>query len=112
MTATHLPVDAEIVTMTPRDAELAAKRAALLDRSSRLREDIVGRTRDITGRLSGVERLASTARAMSNRPLLLAGAAALMLLAGPRRAVRLAGRALMVLGIAKRLFRLTGSSRS
>jgi hypothetical protein len=96
--------------MTPRDAELAAKRAALLDRSSRLREDIVGRTRDITGRLSGVERLASTA--MSNRPLLLAGAAALMLLAGPRRAVRLAGRALMVLGIAKRLFRLTGSSRS
>jgi hypothetical protein len=95
--------------MTPRDAELAARRAELLDRSSRLRADIAERTRDITGRFSGVERLATAAR--SNRPLMLAGAAALMLFAGPRRAVRLAGRALMVLGVVKRLLRLTGSSR-
>lgn len=97
--------------MTPRETELAARRAALIARSGRLRSDIAARTGDIASQLSGVGRLAATARALSNRPLLLAGAAALVLLTGPRRAVRLAGRALVALGLVRRLLRLSGPSK-
>lgn len=89
--------------MTEREQELAARRAALLARSGLLRADIAARSQEMVKGLQGAERLVSGARQMASRPALVAGAAALALLLGPRRALRLAGRALVVLGLLKRL---------
>lgn len=98
--------------MTRRD-DLAARRAELLARSARLRAEMTAQGRDVAGKIAGVERLAQSARSLAGRPVLLAGAAALFaLLAGPRRVFRYAGRALTLVGLAKRLLRLIGSSRS
>jgi hypothetical protein len=78
--------------VTDRERELAARRVELLARSEALRAGI-------------------GARIKANRPVLIAGAAALVLLVGPRRALRLAGRALVVLGLIKRLLTPSGYAK-
>jgi hypothetical protein len=59
--------------MTPREQELALRRAALLERSTRLRTDIAQTTEEISSRLSGVGRIASAVQMVTRAPVLLAG---------------------------------------
>jgi len=89
--------------MIDRERQLAARRAELLARSEALRADIGARGQELVKGWHGAERLVASAREIANRPVLIAGAAALVLLVGPRRALRLAGRAVVVLGLVKRL---------
>lgn len=89
--------------MTEREQELAARRVALLARSTALRADIAARSQEMVRALQGADRLVRGVRQLASRPVLVAGAAGLALLFGPRRALRLAGRALVVLGLLKRL---------
>lgn len=97
--------------MTPRERELARKRAELLARSERLRSDIAETANSIGGRLSGVGQVVSVVQAATRAPVLLAGAALLVLAAGPARALRLASRALVVLGLLRRILSLRDASR-
>lgn len=97
--------------MTAREQELIARRAVLLSESARLRGAIGADSKDLMNSLSAVQRIAQVGRTMASRPLLVAGAAALVLLTGPRQALRLAGRALVVLGLLKRLLGLIGPSK-
>ncbi|MBM4199024.1 MAG: hypothetical protein FJ167_01445 [Gammaproteobacteria bacterium] len=73
--------------VTDRERQLAARRTELLARSAALRDDIGARSREMLHGWQGAERLVASARAIANRPVLIAGAAALVLLLGPRRAL-------------------------
>ena len=97
--------------MTPRERELAARRAHLLARSERLRSEIVQTASTITSRLTGVERIVSGVQRATRAPVLLAGSALLVLWAGPAKALRLASRALVVLGLLRRIISLRDASR-
>lgn len=97
--------------MTDRERQLAARRAELLARSETLRADIGARSQELVKGWHGAERLVASAREIANRPVLIAGAAALVLLVGPRRALRLAGRAVVVLGLVKRLITPRGYAK-
>jgi hypothetical protein len=97
--------------VTDRERQLAARRTELLARSAALRDDIGARSREMLHGWQGAERLVASARAIANRPVLIAGAAALVLLLGPRQALHLAGRALVVLGLIKRLLTPSGYAK-
>jgi hypothetical protein len=97
--------------MTPREQELALRRAALLERSARLRTDIAHTTEAIGSRLSGVGRIVSAVQVVTRAPVLLAGSALLVLMAGPAKALQLASRALVVLGLLRRIISLRDASR-
>lgn len=96
-----------------RRKDLDARRAALLARSAQLRAQMTAEGRQMAGRFAGAGLIARTVRSVSARPMLLAGAAVVLaLVAGPRRALHYAGRASTLLGLARKVLRLTGSSRS
>jgi hypothetical protein len=97
--------------VTDRERQLAARRTELLARSAALPDDIGARSREMLHGWQGAERLVTSARAIANRPVLIAGAAALVLLLGPRQALHLAGRALVVLGLIKRLLTPSGYAK-
>lgn len=97
--------------MTPREHELALRRSALLARSERLRREISETTTAIGTRLSGVEQAVSTVKWATRAPVLLAGLAVLVVTAGPAKALRLASRALVVLGLLRRILSLRDASR-
>jgi hypothetical protein len=80
-----------------RDAatELARRHEVLLARSTRLRDELADEVRAVGRRLGGVERGVSIVRSGWFAPLVVAGGAAL-LVAGPSRWVRIAGRVLAV----------------
>ena len=62
--------------MTKRESETERRRAQLLARSARLREDIARTSAGVTGRLGGAERSIKVARALTSTPVLLAAGAA------------------------------------
>lgn len=97
--------------MTHRERELAARREVLVGRSTRLRSEIACTATGIDDRLSGVRRVASVVQATARAPVLLAASALLVLIAGPAKALRLASRALVVLGLLRRILSLRDASK-
>lgn len=80
-----------------------------IERSTDLRGHIAANAEETTSRLRLGDPLESGARAAMQRPALVAGAALLVLCVGRSRAARLASRALVVVGLLRRLSRLSGA---
>ncbi len=87
--------------------DLAQRRAGLQRKAELQREQLGAHVRAIESRVSGADGLLS-ARFLLQKPVLIAGAAALLFFVGPRRVLALAGRAIFLFSTAKRLFRLLG----
>jgi hypothetical protein len=96
--------------MTKRESETERRRAQLLARSARLREDIVRTGAGVAGRLGGAERSMKVARAITSTPVLLAAGAALLAYAGPARAITLIGRGLAGVNLLRRVLSALGPS--
>jgi len=96
--------------MTKRESETERRRAQLLARSARLREDIARTGAGVTGRLGGAERSMKVARAITSTPVLLAAGAALLAYAGPARAITLIGRGLAGVNLLRRVLSALGPS--
>ncbi len=94
--------------MTKSETELDRRRAALLARSARLREDISRSGAGVTGRLGGAERGIKVAKALTSTPVLLAAGAALLAYAGPARALHLVGRGLVGVNLLRKLLGALG----
>jgi hypothetical protein len=88
--------------MATRSAQLAARREALLARSTTLRLALVDNFTDLAGRLHTVDRASAFLRSFAGRALLFGGLA-LLALAGPRRALALTGRAAAVWSLLRML---------
>lgn len=88
------------------------RQAELIARSRRLREDISQTAADVTGRLGGAQPALRAARALTSTPVLLATAAALLVWAGPARALRLTSRGLVAVNVARRVLGALGSDRT
>ena len=69
--------------------ELAARRGRLIERARGEREKIAGALAPLAGALNVIERGRAAYRWLRERPLLVAAAIALTLLARPRRGLRL-----------------------
>lgn len=85
-------------------AELAERRARLQRKAQLQREQLGAHVRAIESRTGGL----LSARSLLQRPVLIAGGAALLFFVGPRRVLGLAGRAMFLFSTAKRLLRLLG----
>ena len=81
--------------MTRSAAQLAQRRADLLERSGKLRSQLAESVATLAARLRYVDTTATFLRS-SGGPLLLSAAVALLLFRGPRRMFRLAGRIALV----------------
>jgi hypothetical protein len=93
--------------MKRRALELARRRAALVARSTAQRELLASTTHTIIGRLDRIDRRINVVRNLFRRPwLLLGAAAALGLLLGPRKLLRIGTRGAMWLGTAQRVMKL------
>ncbi len=96
--------------MTKRESATERRRAQLLARSARLREDIARTSAGVTGRLGGAERSIKVARAITSTPvLLLAAGAALLAYAGPAKAISLVGRGLVGVNLLRRVLSALGT---
>lgn len=91
--------------MTKRVGELQERRALLEQKSALQRQQLGSAVDEIDSRIRRVEGGLGSARRFLKRPAVLAGGAALGLLVGPRRALRLAGQAALVIAAARRLLR-------
>lgn len=91
--------------MTKRFGELQERRALLEQKSALQRHQLGSAVDEIDSRIRRVEGGLGSARRFLKRPAVLAGGAALGLLVGPRRALRLAGQAALVIAAARRLLR-------
>lgn len=94
--------------MSLRGSEIERRRAELLARSARLREEISQTSAGVTDRLGGAERGIKVAKALTSTPVLLAAGAALLVYAGPARAVHLVGRGLVGINLLRRLLAALG----
>ncbi len=90
--------------MTDRERQLSARRAELLACSETMRADIGARSQELINGLPG-------ARATATRPVLIAGAAELVLWFGPRGRCTFQRRALVILGLIKRLLTPSGYAK-
>ena len=95
--------------MTKRESATERRRAQLLARSARLREDIARTSAGVTGRLGGAERSIKVARAITSTPVLLAAGAALLANAGPAKAISLVGRGLVGVNLLRRVLSALGT---
>ena len=87
-------------------AELAERRARLQEKADAQRRQLGAHMSVIDARFSGVDRGFVKARSWLRSPLLLSGGAALLFGVGPGRAMRLVGKAALLIATARRLFRL------
>lgn len=97
--------------MTSGERDDDRRQAELILKSRRLRDDIAQTGAEVTGRLGGRQPALRAARALTSAPVLLAVGAALLAFAGPRRALRLAGRGLVVVDLARRVLGALGPRR-
>jgi YqjK-like protein len=89
-----------------RQRELAARREALRAESA-IQRDFLGRTvEDLESRLAGIDRGIEIARRAVRKPVVLAGAIALIAFIGPRRVLRIAGRSAVLFATGRRVMRL------
>jgi len=96
--------------MRKRLSELQERRALLEQKSAQQRQQLGAAVDEIDSRIRRVEGGLGSARKFLRRPAVLAGGAALGLLVGPRRALRLAGQAALVVAAARRLLRFVRPS--
>ena|GEM_PF-1727842 len=88
--------------MTGRAARLAARRAQLIARSERLRLDLRYDGAELADRFRLLDSATAFARSAAGRALLVGGAA-LVLVAGPRRALKIARRLALLWPLARPL---------
>ncbi len=91
--------------MSDPDEELAQRRVRLELRSAVQRRQLGELVESIDSRIRGVDQGLLKARHFLQRPAVLAGGAALSLVIGPRRVLRLAGQAVLLFAAARRLLR-------
>ena len=91
--------------MSARLAELAHRREELQRRAAAQRNELGEYVAEIETRCAGVDRGYTRLQGLLRRPAALAGSAALLFFLGPRRVVSLAGRAAILVSIARRLIR-------
>lgn len=96
--------------MSKRLGELQERRALLQRKSAAQRQELGAAVEEIDVRIRRIEGGIGSARKFLHRPAVLAGGAALGLLVGPRRALRLAGQAALVIAAARRLLRFVRPS--
>jgi len=91
--------------MTRDRGHLEERRALLQQKAAAQRTQLAAAIEEIDSRVRRVEGGLGTARQFLKRPAVLAGGAALGLIVGPKRAIRLAGQAALVIAAARRLLR-------
>jgi hypothetical protein len=91
--------------MRGHSAELASRRKHLQRKAAAQRRELGECVGDIKARCLGVDRGLLKARGLLRKPVVLAGGAALFLFLGPGRLMSLAGRAAVLVSIARRLIR-------
>jgi hypothetical protein len=91
--------------MSGRLAELAQRREELQRRAAAQRDELGEYVGEIETRGAGVDRGYTRIQGLLRKPVTLAGGAALLFFLGPRRVVSLAGRAAILVSIARRLIR-------
>jgi hypothetical protein len=96
--------------MSQRLSRLQERRALLQQKAALQRQQLGSAVEEIDSRIRRVEAGLGSARKFLQRPAVLAGGAALGLLVGPRRALRLAGQAALVVAAARRLLRFVRPS--
>jgi hypothetical protein len=86
-------------------AQLATHRKDLQSKAAAQRRELAECVGDIKARCLGVDRGFLKARGLLRKPVVLAGGAALFLFLGPGRLMSLAGKAAVLVSIARRLNR-------
>ena len=94
--------------MTAGERDDDRRQAELILKSRRLREDIARTGAEVTGRLGGAQPALRAARALTSTPVLIAAGAALLVFAGPARALKLASRGLVAVNLARRVLGVLG----
>lgn len=97
--------------MTSGERDDDRRQAELIAKSRRLREDIARTGSEVTGSLGGARPALSAARALTSTPVLLAAAAAMLVWAGPAKALRLTSRGLVAVNLARRVLGAVGPGR-
>jgi len=97
--------------VSERRLRLAERRAALLAHCALQRGELSQRAQQIETRLASVDRAISIVRRYAAQPLLLVGGAALLIMVGPRRILRWAGRGAVFITAGKRVARLLPAMR-
>lgn len=92
--------------MSRRERELAERRAALLEQTQAQREHLAFIARDIEQRLAGIDRGIEMARSLAKKPIVIAGAVALIAWIRPRRLLRVASRAAGLIATSRRAVKL------
>jgi hypothetical protein len=92
--------------MPNRLDQLARKRRQLQQQAAAQRQQLGEHFDAIDARFRGFDQGIVKVQGFLQRPALLAGAAALLTFMGPWRALRLVGKAALLLSAARRLFRL------
>jgi hypothetical protein len=87
-----------------RLADLAQRKAEVLDRSDRLRQDIGLYSAEVKARLVGVDNGILTAKRIVTNPLVVAGGALAVFLVGPRKLLSLASRGFFFFSTARRIW--------
>lgn len=88
-------------------AELALRRKDLQRKAAAQRRQLGEHVGDIEARFLGVDRGVLRARGLLRKPVVIAGGAALFFLLGPGRLLSLAGKASVLVSIARRFIRRT-----
>jgi hypothetical protein len=97
--------------MSDRQLELAARRDALIARSTVQREHMKMLAGDIKDRLAGVDRGLEIARSITRQPTVIAAAIAMISFIGPRRVLRAVTRSAMFIATGRRLISMFRGSR-
>jgi hypothetical protein len=97
--------------MSDRQAELAARRQALIAQSAQQRQELHTMVLQIKERLAGIDRSIEVARSIVRKPTVIAGAIAFLSLIGPRRILRVVSRSAMVITTSRRLLGMFRGSK-
>ena len=92
--------------MSDRQHELAEKRRTLLAETDVQRERLTDLAFDIEQRLAGIDRSIHIMRTISKRPVLVAGAVAVIALIGPRRLLRAVTRGAALIASGRQISKL------
>ena len=94
-----------------RESELLARMATLRARAAIQRRHLAQTSLQIESQLGGLDRNVHIIRNVVGRPAVLAGGIALVVLVGPKRMLRWAGRGLVLWTSARRVLRIAGQLR-
>ncbi len=89
--------------MSHRSRELAERSKRLQLTCAAQRSELEGLMHNIQGPTLKIDRLILKVQGLLTQPMIIFGAAAFIFIAGPKRIVRLAGRALFFISTARRL---------